>query len=258
MSKLDELETKFGRFAVPGITRIVVGFNALVFILLQINPAYAHALTLDPDRVMAGEVWRLFTYLFIPSTSSFFWIFFALGFLWFVGEGLERAWGSFKLNLYYLCGMAGCTAAAFIFGGGASANVFLNLSLFFAFATVFPDEIIYVLFILPMRMKWLALISLAWVVLLFFGSGLGTKMTIAVSLVNYALFFGPMAVRNLQHRHSVADRRREFARKSLPEDEPLHQCAHCKRTELSDPDLDFRVSRDGQEYCSSHLPGRQA
>jgi hypothetical protein len=113
---------------------------------------------------------------------------------------------------------------------------------------------IYVLFVIPLRVKWVALISLVPTLLALLFGPLVTKAAIVVSLLNYFLFFGPTAFSQARQRSSVQKRRIKFAAKSLPSDEPLHRCAICKRTELDGPDLEFRVSRDGQEYCLEHLP----
>ncbi|HWX18085.1 MAG TPA: rhomboid family intramembrane serine protease, partial [Chthoniobacterales bacterium] len=130
MAWLDKLERRFGFLGIPGLIRIIVGFNALVFVLVRLNPDFVSVLNLDPARIRHGEVWRLVTYIFIPQTFSFLWIVFVLWFLWFIGDGLERAWGSFRLTLYFLVGMIGTTVAAFFFGGNFS-NSMLITSLFY-------------------------------------------------------------------------------------------------------------------------------
>ena len=158
MSLLDKLERRFGFLAIPGLPRILVGFAALVFGLTWLLPGFTSMLMLDPVRIRHGEVWRLITYIFIPQATSPLWVLFALWFLWWVGEGLERAWGSFRLTLYFLVGMIGTTVAAFFFGSNFS-NSMLLMSLFLAFAHFYPEEIIYILFILPVRIKWLAWIA---------------------------------------------------------------------------------------------------
>src|SRR5437764_10234627 len=165
MTWLDKLERRFGFLGIPGLIRIVIGFTALVWALMWLNPNFRFALGLDPARIRHGEVWRLVTYIFVPQTLSF-WIVLALWFLWFIGEGLERAWGAFRLTLYFLVGMIGTTIAAFVFGAQFS-NSMLAASLFFAFAWFHGDEVIYVLFILPMKIKWLAWISAAFIILGF-------------------------------------------------------------------------------------------
>lgn len=253
MKWIDSLEARFGNLAVPGLIRLVVMFNGLTYALMLSNPGYIQYLTLVPAKVAHGQVWRLFTYIFIPPAFSPLWLFMALMFLWYMGEALEQAWGAFKLNVFYLCGMAGCTIAAFFFGG-IEMNAFLNLSLLFAFGTLFPDETMYVFFIIPVKIKWIALFSFVLVLATFLQSGLSVKMAILVSFSNYLIFFGPQLLQNIRHRQTVTARRVEFKRKAMPESEALHACAVCKETELTKPELDFRVSRDGNEYCTQHLP----
>src|ERR1051325_10916773 len=90
MSWLDKLERRIGFLAIPGLTRILVGFALLVFALAWLLPGFTTMLTLDPVKIRHGEVWRLLTYIFVPQTLSPIWILFALWFLWFIGEGLER------------------------------------------------------------------------------------------------------------------------------------------------------------------------
>jgi len=252
MSWLDRLERRFGFLAVPGLIRIVIGFTALVWALMWLNPNLRFALDLDPARIRNGELWRLFTYIFIPQTPSL-WVVLALWFLWFIGEGLERAWGPFRLTLYFLVGMIGTTVAAFFFGSNFS-NGMLIASLFFAFARFYPDEVIYILFILPVKIKWLAWVFAAF---LMFGFVLGSnsyRAALAVALANYFIFFGPDIVHQARHRRDVSTRRRRFEAQSRSSTETLHRCAVCGATEVTDPNLDFRVARDGEEYCMTHLP----
>ena len=253
MRWLDTLERRFGFLGIPGLVRIVVAFSALVFLLVRLNPDFISALDLNPERLRHGEIWRLVTYIFIPQTFSFLWIIFVLWFLWFIGEGLERAWGPFRLTLYFLVGMIGTTAAALFFGSNFS-NTMLIASLFYAFARFYPDEVIYVLFILPVKIKWVAWVSAAFLLLGFFVNSNSYRMATVAALSNYLIFFGPEIVYEVRHRHEVSSRRRRFEVQSRSETEPLHKCAVCGATELSDPNLDFRVARDGEEYCLAHLP----
>jgi membrane associated rhomboid family serine protease len=252
VSLIDQLGKKLGRYAISGLPRIIVAFNALVYLLRLINPDYISLIELDPARVLKGEVWRLVTYIFIPPEVGLIWIFFALWFLLFVGEGLEQAWGAFKLNLYYLCGMIGCTIAAFMFGG-VTTNAFLNTSMLLAFATVYPDEIIYLFLILPVKMKWLGWITAAVLVATFVTSAFAIQMAMIASISNYIIFFAGDWIRSLRERAQIAERRRKFESSSASADS-LHHCVICNRTEVTAPDMDFRVARDGNEYCVEHLP----
>ncbi len=260
MSLLDSLERRFRWLAIPGLIRIVVALTALVYILSFLNPAFISVLTLSPSRIMHGEVWRLVTYIFIPqsigqpgSALGPFWVLVALWFLLFIGDRLEAAWGAFHLTLYFLVGMIGTTIAAFLFGAQFS-NAMLASSLFFAFAHFYPDEVIYVLFVLPMKVKWLAWISAGLLIFGFVSSPMSYRMALIVTFANYLIFFGPGVVRDVRNRQSTASRRRRFEESARPEEEALHHCATCGATERTNANLEFRVSRDGEEYCLAHLP----
>jgi membrane associated rhomboid family serine protease len=253
MTWIDKLERRFGFLGIPGLTRVLAGFAAMVFALSYLLPGFTSMLDLDPARVRQGEVWRLVTYIFIPQTLSPWWILFALWFLWWIGEGLERAWGAFRLTLYVFIGMIGTTAAAFLFGSNFS-NSLLLASLFFALATVYPDEVIYLLFILPVKIKWLALVSAGFLLLEFFLNSIAYRAALVAALSNYLIFFGPEFIYRARHRHDVSVRRKRFESDLRDATEALHKCAVCGATELSKPDLDFRVARDGAEYCVDHLP----
>jgi membrane associated rhomboid family serine protease len=236
----------------PGVLKAVVLLNALTFVLITLDPAYAGMLALIPEQVLQGEIWRLVTYIFIPQTDSAFWVFFLLLFMWFLASALEDHWGALKLNVFYLVGMTGCTVAAFFFGGGSS-NTFLNLSLFFAFATIAPNYEIFLFFILRVRVKYIAWILAGMVALQFALLPLSAKMAMAASLANYLVFFLPGLVRNAHTRRTDAARLRKYR---PTEEVAMHRCARCGRTETTDPDLVFRVSADGEEYCVEHLPRR--
>ena len=255
MTWLDKLERRFGFLGIPGLIRIVIGFTALVWALMWLNPNFRFALDLDPARIRQGQVWRLVTYIFVPQTLSF-WIVLVLWFLWFIGEGLERAWGPFRLTFYFVVGMIGTTIAAFFFGSNFSSGM-LIASLFFAFARFYPEQIIYILFILPAKIKWLAWIFAAFLLLGFVVGPNSYRVTLILGFANYFMFFGPEIIHQARHRREVSTRRRRFEAHSRSADDALHHCAVCGATELTDPNLDFRVARDGEEYCMSHLPKTQ-
>ena len=260
MNLLDSLERRFGWLAIPGLIRIVVALTALVYLLTFLNPNFLSLIALDPARIMHGEVWRLVTYIFIPrsggqpgSVMQPLWLLVALWFLLFIGDRLEHAWGAFRLTLYFLLGMLGTTVAAFLFGAQFS-NSMLAASLFFAFANFYPDEVIYIFFILPMKIKWLAWIFAAFLLLGFMTGPNSYRMALVAAFANYFIFFGPELVRAARNRQQTASRRQRFEENARPADEALHHCATCGATELSNPSLDFRVARNGEEYCLAHLP----
>jgi hypothetical protein len=267
MKWIDTLEARFGHVAVDGLLRYVAGLNLLTFALCKFNPEFLKVLALDPAAVLHGQVWRLVTYIFIPSFGGFFpdwlgvvlWVYY----LWWIGDGLEHAWGAFKLNLFYLLGMIGTTIAAFVshaaFSSGMPSSLYsngaLNGSLFFAFARFYPEMWIYLMWVLPVKVKWIAWVSAAALLLQFATGSNAFRLATLAALGNYLIFFGPEIVHDARHRRDVTTRRRRFERDlQAGSSESLHRCAVCNKTEVSDPDLDFRVAKDGNEYCTEHLP----
>ena len=256
MTFLDKLERTFGRFAIPGLIRYIVALNALVFILCKINPGYANLLVLDPGLVMQGQVWRLVSWIFLPTTNNFLWIIFYLMFTFWAGDTLEATWGTFRLNLYYFLGMIGAAISAFLFGMSAG-NYLLTFSLLLALATIAPNmEILF--FFFPLKLKWVALIGLIPWLLMFVTGGIGAQAMILVCLLNYFLFFGPQVLRNMRDNRNTATRRAKFEAAKLPVSETLHRCSVCGITEVTAPNADFRVAEDGNEYCLLHLPQQKA
>lgn len=252
MTLLDRLERRFGQFAISGFIRYVVVFNAAFYLLSMLDRGYLNFLYLDSALVMQGQVWRLFTWIFIPPGVGPIWIFCYLSFTWWAGDCLEATWGSFRLNLYYFLGMFGCTVAAFLFGGVFGGGL-LNLSLLFGLATLAPNLEILFFFIFPMKLRWVAFLSFLPLSASFILGNFGTQMAIVVCLLNYLLFFGPTFFRNLRDKQRVVTRRAQF--ESAKDNTPyLHKCETCGKTELTDPDAEFRVASDDKEYCIAHLP----
>jgi hypothetical protein len=256
MTLLERLEKSLGRFAISGLIRYVVAFNALVFLIVTFEPGYAAVLDLDRSAILRGEVWRLVTWIFIPETTRILWIIFYLIFTWWIGDMLESSWGAFRLNAYYLLGMILCIASALIFGV-SGGNFFLNLSLFLAVATLAPNFEILLFLILPVKMKWVALFSLLLPLLYLVFGPLSAKMMVIMCLGNYLLFFGPTFLRNRIEQRQNTNRLARFQSGSNPSDS-LHRCETCGATETSHPDAEFRVTADGHEFCQDHRPMRQS
>jgi len=249
---LDWLERHLSRFAIPRLIRYVVALNALVFILLTLDPKYVSALVLDREAVLQGQVWRLVSWIFIPDTLSPIWVIFYLMVVWWTGELLEGTWGTFRLNAYYFLGMFFCVASALIFGA-SGGNMFLNLSLFLAVATLAPNMEILFLLVIPLKLKWVALISLLWPAYILVTGSLPVKMIVIMCLGNYLIFFAPSMIRRSRENRQTTQRRARFeaGKDSSP---TLHRCEACGITEATDPHADFRVASDGKEYCTRHLP----
>jgi len=253
---IERLERSLSRFAIPGLVRYVVALNALVFILVTLSPGYARFLELDRAAILHGEVWRLVSWIFLPTTQSFFWIIFYLMFTWWLGDLLEGMWGTFRLNAYYFLGMALCIGSALVFGA-SEGNLFLNLSLFLAVATLAPNLEILLFLVIPVKIKWVAIFSLVFPAFIVLFGPLAEKMVVVMCLGNYVVFFAPAYFKGTLASHKTRERRQRFESAKLPADSALHTCAVCRATEHTHPDAEFRVSSDGNEYCADHLPIRR-
>lgn len=187
-----DLERKLRRYAISDLMKYIVIGQGIVFALLYIWPTLGYQLysliTLTRTGLMRGQIWRLVTFVFVPPSSSPIFILFALYFYYMIGVGLENQWGKVKFNLYYLVGMLGSIIAALI--TGYADNTFLNLSLFFAYAALYPDEQVLLFMILPIKMKYLALVDAALYLYYFIVGTASTRITIVLCLLNVALFLG--------------------------------------------------------------------
>ncbi len=250
---LSRLERRFGKLAIENLPAFIVGGMGIVFVLSQVRPAFLALLALDIHAVREGQVWRLVTYLFIPQATSLFWILISLYWVYWIGSSLEAQWGSFKLNAYYLIGMLGTTVAAII-TGMPQANTYLNYSLLFAFATLFPDYEIRLFLFLPIRMKWLGWLSFAFVAYEFVQGGWGVKGAIIAALANYLLFFAGHIV-YVARGSRVQMRQAARRASSVPPPAALgnnaRACAICGAREVDGTDI--RVC--GCEKCKEATSG---
>ena len=263
MRILDRLEARFGHLAIPGLPTYIAGFSALCFILMQIDRDYVSFLMFDRQRILQGEVWRLFTFFFIPHTGSILplpgWInaaFYVVFLIW-MGSGLDQAWGAFRTNVYCLVGWAAIATGAFFFGG-FFAPILWTESMFLAFAWFYGDSQI-LLYFFPVKVRWMAWFSVAYMTFLCVFGGLGMLVSVLAALTNYFLFFGKANFEMARQEQEHTARREKFRRElRTSEADAMHRCAVCGRTELTAAHLEFRVTADGEEYCTEHLPKRPA
>jgi membrane associated rhomboid family serine protease len=211
MNWLNKLERKYGRLGIPNLMLFIVLGNALIFVMMNMDPSgrLLSSLYLHPALVMRGQVWRLITFIFIPPSASVLWIFFALYFYYMVGTNLENTWGTFKFTFYYLAGMLATILASFITGSVATP-VYLNLSLFLAFAHLYPDFQILLFLVLPVKVKYLAWFSWATIGYSLLFLPLGNKLMSLTPAANYFLFFGNHIFRDLQRRRQVQQNRKKY------------------------------------------------
>ncbi len=256
MNILNKIEKRFRHYAIPNLIMYIIGLNFLVFAASNIKPDVnvAGRLMLDPRLVMEGEIWRLLTFIFIPPSFSLFWILFVLYFYYIVGAGLEHEWGSFRFNIYYLIGIIGTVIAAFITGYGSTA-LYLNLSLFLAFAYIYPNYEILLFFIVPIKVKYLAWLNWIFIAFTILTATLPDKAAAIASVSNYFLFFGKDIVVNIKNRRRAYDYKKRYD-SGVDKKSTIHKCTICGTTEKDDPKMEFRycsTCEGDYEYCMNHL-----
>lgn len=266
------------RFGIPNLMRVIVIGNVAVYVLMlltQANDANAlNFLTFNLNALLHGEVWRLVTFVFVPAYSSPFALLISLYFYYWIGSTLERQWGTAKFNLYYISGalltVLGVVLASLITGNPyltAAGTGYVNLSMFFAFAFLFPDTTVLLFFILPVRMKWLAYLDgalFAFDIIKAIGAHnwAGVVLPI-VALLNFAVFIWP-EVHYLKERAKYQNSRKTVQFRQAQQQQAKqaqqqgyrHKCAVCGRTDTDYPDLQFRYCSKCVGYhcfCQDHI-----
>ncbi len=259
MAFLDRMERRFGWLAFPGFLRYYALFHVMVYVLQMFNPGIGRALNFDRNLIMAGEVWRLITFLFASSGNTGFsplgilFLFFMVMIAFMMSDSLEGAWGVFRTSMFYYAGIVGLIIGNFFLPVDAPWSGFLLYqSAFFAFATLFPNVEFRLFLILPIQVRYLAILLAVLTVAPIFGS-LAWLPFLMLALGNYVLWAGIPALKGGVRLAGAAKRRRRFNSSKLPEDEAFHRCKTCGKTDVSDPSLEFRVGPDGEEYCENHL-----
>ena len=278
MKFIDKLERKFGRFGIPNLTIYMIVCYVIGYALMIVNPGILNWLSLEPAYILRGQVWRLVTWvLYPPSTSGVLWFAIAVLFFYYpIGTSLERTIGTFKYTLYILSGVIFTILGAFILyfllgGNVLVGNVFstyyISLSTFLAYAMCYPDMQVLLMFIIPVKMKWLAIFYVVIVVyemIQYIMAGAWyLVIPIVASLLNFIIFyFGTKDFS--RYNPKEIHRRNEFRRAMEPQGRmksgsgsvTKHKCAICGRTELDDPNLEFRFCsrcNGNYEYCQDHL-----
>lgn len=186
---VDRLERRFGFLAAPGLPTFVVGMTAAVGLLREFKPEFVYILALDPVGLAHGEVWRAVSFLFVPPPVGALWLVLWIAMEYAVLQALEAAWGEFKLTVFVASGLI-LTGLGAIAVGVPFGNSVLVLGAFLAFARLLPDREVLVMFVLPVKLRWLAVLSGLWAALEFVTAGVPGKVQLATGLAPYLLFFG--------------------------------------------------------------------
>lgn len=243
---------------------IVIG-NVLVYLfrLMDTTGTLYSLLYFDPAAFLHGQVWRIVTFVLVPTTDGIIWLAISLYFYYFIGSTLEREWGPGRFTIYYISGMLLTALYSIVWYLITRQRVmvaahYLNLSLFFAFATLWPEHRVLLFFFIPVKMKWLAWVDAAFfayeIVYYLAVGAVGYALVPIVAMITYLVFCGdwlidffrPKAARQRSQQRTQTIRFKQAVRQAerAQEDAPYtRKCCVCGRTDADNPGLEFR-------YCS--------
>ncbi len=290
MHWLNRLERKFGRYAVSGLTRYMIFTYVIGYVLslysMVIKADVFGFINFNPYLILHGQIWRLFSWIFVPPGALSLWTVIMLLFYYQIGMALEQTWGEFRYNLYIFSGllitMAGCLIMYFVgplifppvgIGGGelwgrtiaeGVTTYYVNMTIFFAFAASYPNMEVRLYFLIPVKIKWLAIFD---GVLMLYSMIVGSwheRFIILFSFLNFIIFF--LSTRNYKRLSPHEIHRKWEFKRSVNRAGSMkyntngkitkHKCAICGRTELDSPTLEFRFCsrcNGNYEYCQDHL-----
>lgn len=298
MKFIDKLERKLGRFAISNLTTyIIIGYvigYVLQIIALLTKVNLLSWLTLDPYLIFRGQIWRLFTWVLTPPSDFGIFTLIMLFFYYSIGNQLEQTLGRFRYNLYIFSGILmtviGVIVMYFVYGflilpnvnmvdasgvpltnvdkqmvfsytiSALTSTYYLCLSIFLAFAVCYPNMRVLVYFIIPVKMKWLAILDGVFLLISFVLNPWVIRILILISMLNFIIFF--ISARNFRRvSPKEIHRKQQFYRQVRPSPNiTRHKCAICGRTEETAPELTFRFCskcNGNYEYCQDHLFSHQ-
>ena len=252
------MERKIGKYAIPNLMIYLIAAYCIGFVIYTVNPNFMLMLTLSPYHILHGQVWRLITWILMPTDTRVFSLLIMALLYYQLGSALERSWGTFRFNVYIFGGMLFTVIGAFILygiyaaaGTGSLETIslissltfttnYINLTIFLAFAVMYPEMQILLFFIIPVKMKWMAVVYAVLIAINLILTSWGGRIAIIMSILNFLIFL--LSTRNYRrvspkeiHRKQVFKAQmREPRRGSMV---TKHKCAVCGRTELDDPKL---------------------
>ena len=286
MNQHNGLRRKLEKYAIPNLTLYLIICYGIGYLMQYLVPAGYQYLMLDPFLVLKGQVWRLVTWILIPPDSSnIFFVLITLYLYYSLGGLLERIWGTYKYNVYLFSGLLFTILGAFVLCGysvlmgaqptmytglyllnngsavyfGQFSTYYIIMSIFLACAASSPDVQVLLMFLFPIKVKWLGIVYGIILLVNCIQGGIATWIVVIFSLLNFLVFF----LRSKGKMHlSVGQIRRqqEFHQKMRSAGQTKgitrHKCAVCGRTELDGDDLEFRFCskcNGNYEYCQYHL-----
>lgn len=286
MDFLNKLERKIGKYAIPNLSLYLILCYACGYLLRLINPAFLNYLSLNPYAILHGQIWRIFTWILIPPESLSIFTIITLWFYYSIGTSLERTWGTFYYNVYLFMGMIFTVLGSFLIMaisyipdtsnfalmsmlgkqsyfsiiGASFSTYYVNMSIFLAFAATFPNVQVLLMFIIPIKVKWLGILYAVILASNVVSASFTGKILICASILNFVVFF-LMTRSGLRMRVSPKQmKRRHDYNKEIKHAKSAaiskHKCAICGRNSVDNPEAEFRFCskcNGNYEYCQEHL-----
>ncbi len=277
---MSNFEKRFGKYAIQNLSLMLILCYAAGYIIQLFNSNFLTYLTLNPYAILHGQVWRLVTWIVVPPSSLDPFTIIMLFFYYSIGTSLERTWGTYRYNVYLLSGMLFTIAGSFVWMGleyftatesipAAYASVlftygsmyfstyYINMSIFLAYAATFPDMQVLLMFIIPIKVKWMGILYGVMMAYEFiFAGNIVSRIALGFSLLNFVIFF--FTSRKRVHLSPKQMKRRAEFRQEVKRNTRItkHKCAICGQTDEDDETLEFRFCskcNGNYEYCQNHL-----
>ncbi len=279
MDFLTKLERKFGKYAIPNLTLILISGFILGYLIEIFMPEGLQLLAMNPEKILHGQIYRLVTWVVIPPSSASILVIITLFFYFSIGRTLENSWGDFRYTVYILSGiiftdigMMGTYLIMHLMGQSqlldmyyqaglyGASTYYLCMSMFLAYAFMFPDMQVLLYFIIPIKVKWLGYLDIAYLLVMILQYGYmhyyTGMVTVIMSVLNFILFYF-MSKGKTKMTPTQRKRKRKY-KQQVRQSQILtrHKCAICGQTELDNPNLEFRYCsrcKGNYEYCQNHL-----
>ena len=293
MAFLEKLKQRFGKYAIHGLTKYIIAAYIIGYVL-QIMSSVSDSgilfyLTLNPGAIMHGQVWRLFTWLLTPPTSLSIFTVVMLFCYYQLGTVLERIWGDYFYNLYIFFGLATTVISSFIIyyasdegmfiieatGGMIFTTYYVSLSIFLGFALTFPEQKMLLFFIIPIKIKYLALFDIAYLLYSMIRTPYwALRVQILCSMSSFIVLLILIGLSKSKQKRisasfknaynsgtkAAAGGRQQTYKKAVSQGQAkagyFHKCHICGQTDVSNPQLEFRYCskcNGNYEYCQNHL-----
>ena len=262
--KIDAFCYRHPRFGIPNLMRYIAIAGAVFWVLSIIGFPVRSAMEFNPALILHGQIWRLISFLFIPPSTGIFALL-VIYFYYWIGNALEQQWGTGQFTIYFFTGVVLTVLYGFLiyFLMGLPISLdstYIYLSMFFSFAVLFPDMQVLFMFVIPMKMKYLAYIDLAFFLYAVFTTQFPMNLLPLIALLNFLIFCGSELRAIMPRRQSkgTINFKRESARIRREQEHKLytHKCAVCGKTDVDYPELEFRYCSRCAGYhcfCSEHI-----